>query len=57
MGNGSKRLLVIGIDQAIPYLLNKFHEGRIDIAPTLSHILQIPKTLNSQGRILHEVLE
>jgi predicted AlkP superfamily phosphohydrolase/phosphomutase len=29
----------------------------IDVAPTLSHILQIPKPLNSQGRILHEVFE
>ncbi|MFX0037830.1 MAG: alkaline phosphatase family protein [Promethearchaeota archaeon] len=29
----------------------------IDVAPTLSQILQIPKPLNSEGRILYELLE
>ncbi len=28
----------------------------IDVAPTLSHLLQIPKPKNSQGRILYEVI-
>jgi predicted AlkP superfamily phosphohydrolase/phosphomutase len=29
----------------------------MDIAPTLSHILQIPKPLNSQGKVLFEIFQ
>ena len=47
-----KKLLVIGIDQAIPYFINN-----LDVAPTLSSIFKIPDPKQSQGRILHEILE
>ncbi len=29
----------------------------IDVAPTLAHLLQIPTPRNSQGRVIHELLE
>ncbi|MFX1572157.1 MAG: hypothetical protein ACFFB0_05370 [Promethearchaeota archaeon] len=63
----TKKLLLIGIEQAIPYLINKFYQedlipnighlienGVIVEAYPLAHLLQIPKSKNSHGKILQE---
>jgi predicted AlkP superfamily phosphohydrolase/phosphomutase len=35
----------------------KRHVNLIDVAPTLSHLLQIPRPKDSEGRILHEIIK
>ncbi len=38
------------------YVTSKKIVNLIDVAPTLAHLLQIPKPNNSQGKILNEFL-